>query len=164
MSARNKPLSAFLILGIIVLVSFRSKAEGQQGSVTIPSLQVLRLLDYSKGESANQTDTVGYAELQEVINACKAYSKGVDVLPRFHEPILTRGDTGIAVFRKVSPSVVMVLTANFKDDKIQSQGSARASSSTRLALGLSRGRHPRDRPSAWPIVVIQHGSCEPSPG
>jgi len=49
---------------------------------------------------------VNYAELQELINACQTYSKGLDVLPRFHEPILTRGDTGIAVYRTVSPSVV----------------------------------------------------------
>jgi len=85
-------------------------------------LQSLKQLDYSKVENVGQTDAVGYAELQELINACKAYSKGVDVLPRFHEPILTRGETGIAVFRSVSPSVVMVLTANFKDDKITESG------------------------------------------
>jgi S1-C subfamily serine protease len=122
MSFRNKPLGVLLSLGVIALVSLRSKAEGPQGSVTIPSLQVVKLLDYSKAESANPIDALGYAELQELINACKAYSKGVDVLPRFHEPILTRGETGVAVFRKVSPSVVMVLTANFKDDKITESG------------------------------------------
>lgn len=73
-------------------------------------------------ENTSQSDVVGYAELQDLINACKAYSKGLDALPRFHEPILTRGETGIAVFRKVSPSVVMVLTANFKDDKVTESG------------------------------------------
>jgi len=122
MSFRNKPLGVLLSLGIIVLVGFRSKAEGQQAGVTIPSFQSLRQLDYSKLENVSQGDAVGYAELQELINACKAYSKGLDALPRFHEPILTRGETGIAVFRKVSPSVVMVLTANFKDDKITESG------------------------------------------
>jgi S1-C subfamily serine protease len=121
-SLRNKSLSAFLILGIIVLVSLRSKAEGQQGSVTIPSFQVVKLLDYSKAESDKQTEAVGYGELQELISACQTYSKGLNALPRFHEPILTRGETGVAVFRKVSPSVVMVLTANFKDDKITESG------------------------------------------
>ena len=122
MSYRNKPLGVLLSLGIIALISFRSKAEEPQGSVTVPSLQVVKLLDYSKSESEKQTEPVGYGELQELINACQTYSKGLDALPRFHEPILTRGETGIAVFRKVSPSVVMVLTANFKDDKVTESG------------------------------------------
>jgi S1-C subfamily serine protease len=111
-----------LSLGVIVIVGFRSKAEGQQAGVTIPSFQSVKQLDYSKPENASQGDAVGYAELQELINACQTYSKGLDTLPRFHEPILTRGETGVAVFRKVSPSVVMVLTANIKDDKITESG------------------------------------------
>ncbi len=122
MCLRNKPLSALLILGIIVVFGLSSKAQGQQGSVPTPSLQALKLLDYSKSDNDKQIDAVTYAELQELINACQTYSKGLEALPRFHEPILTRGETGIAVFRKVSPSVVMVLTANFKDDKITESG------------------------------------------
>lgn len=122
MSLRIRPLAVLLGFGIVFLVGFRSKAEGQQAGVGIPSFQSVKELDYSKPENASQLDAVGYAELQELINACKAYSKGVDALPRFHEPILTRGETGIAVFRKASPSVVMVLTANFKDDKITESG------------------------------------------
>jgi S1-C subfamily serine protease len=109
------------MLGTMVLVGLGSKAE-EQASVTIPSWQAVKLLDYSKGDNNKQTETVGYAELQELINACETYSKGLNVLPRFHEPILTRGETGIAVFRRVSPSVVMVLTANFKDDKVTESG------------------------------------------
>jgi len=109
-------------LGIIFAFGLSSKAQGQQGSVPTPSLQALKLLDYSKSDNDKQIDAVTYAELQELINACQTYSKGLEALPRFHEPILTRGETGIAVFRKVSPSVVMVLTANFKDDKITESG------------------------------------------
>jgi S1-C subfamily serine protease len=122
--SRNKPLVFLLILGILILGTFQSEVAGRQGStpVAIPSLQTLKLLDYSKAENGKQNDAVGYAELEELINACQTYSKGLDVLPRFHEPILTRGESGIAVFRRVSPSVVMVLTANFKDDKVTESG------------------------------------------
>src|SRR4029077_2026118 len=122
MSFRDKPLGVLLSLGIIALIGLRSKAEVPQGSGTIPSFQVVKLLDYSKSESDKHTEPVGYGELQELISACQTYSKGLNALPRFHEPILTRGETGVAVFRKVSPSVVMVLTANFKDDKITESG------------------------------------------
>lgn len=121
MSLLYKPLGILLSLGIIALATFRTNAEGPEGSVTVPSFQAVKLLDYSKVDN-KQAEAVGYAELQELISACQTYSKGVDALPRFHEPILTRGETGIAVFRKASPSVVMVLTANFKDDKITESG------------------------------------------
>lgn len=122
MSLRIRRLGVLLSLGVVFLVGFWSKAEGQQTTVGIPSFQSVKQLDYAKLENTSPGDAVGYAELQEVINACKAYSKGVDALPRFHEPILTRSDSGVAVFRKVSPSVVMVLTANFKDDKVTDSG------------------------------------------
>lgn len=122
MSLRIRALAVLLSMGIVFPVAFRSKAGGQQAGVSNPSFQSVKQLDYSKVESGSQGDAVGYAELEELINACKAYSKGVDALPRFHEPILTRSDSGIAVFRRASPSVVMVLTANFKDDKITESG------------------------------------------
>ena len=87
MSLRIRPLGALLSVGIILLVGFRSRAEGQQADVTIPAFQALKQLDYAKLENASQSDVVGYAELQDLINACKAYSKGLDALPRFHEPV-----------------------------------------------------------------------------
>ena len=123
MSRRNKFLALSFSLGIIIFSMFQPEATGQQSNaaIAIPSLQTLKLLDFSKSES-KQSDGMDYAELENLISACQTYSKGLDVLPRFHDPILTRGAVGIAVFRKVSPSVVMVLTANFKDDKVTDSG------------------------------------------
>jgi len=51
---------------------------------------------------------MGYSALRGFMNACQAYSRGLNVLPNFHEPVLTRGASGISVFRKVAPSVVLV--------------------------------------------------------
>ena len=111
-------LMALLVLWMIALS--RLDAQGQQtsGALALPSLQTLKLLDYSKATSNKQGDALGYSELQEFLSACQAYSKSVEILPSFHEPILTRGETGIAIFRRVSPSVVMVVTANFQGNKM----------------------------------------------
>lgn len=115
-------LMALLVLWMIALA--RLDAQGQQTSVAaaLPSLQTLKLLDYSKATSTKQDDALSYSKLQEFLSACQAYSKSVDILPSFHEPILTRGETGIAVFRRVSPSVVMVVTANFQGNKMTESG------------------------------------------
>jgi len=85
-------------------------------------LQAIKLLQYGKATNNNGNGGLNYSELLDLLNACKAYSQGVEILPRFHEPIPTRGETGISVFKKASPSVVMVVTANFKDDKITDSG------------------------------------------
>jgi len=115
-------LMALLVLGMIAIA--RLDAQGQEANVaaSLPSLKTLKLLNYSKATSDKQGDALGHSELQEFVSACQAYSKSVDILPSFHEPILTRGETGIAIFKRVSPSVVMVVTANFKDDKITESG------------------------------------------
>jgi S1-C subfamily serine protease len=89
---------------------------------SVPSLQTVKTLDYSRATNNKDDLLLGFSEIWDLINTCDAYSRAVEILPRFHEPILTRGESGILVFRKVSPSVVMVVTANFKDDKISESG------------------------------------------
>lgn len=124
MSLRSKQVVLLLSLATIICVIFPPGVEGQatNSNTLLPSLQTLKSLDYSKVETETQTDPIGYFELEDFVTACQAYLRGVDMLPKFHEPIATRGDTGIAVFRSASPSVVMVLTANFKDDKVSESG------------------------------------------
>jgi S1-C subfamily serine protease len=114
--------SAVLILCATILACVGLKAGNQpQIEATLP-LETLKTIDYARVADDKESDAMGYADLRNFINACQAYSRGLGVLPSFHEPVLTRGDSGIAVFRKVSPSVVLVLTANFKDDKVTDSG------------------------------------------
>jgi S1-C subfamily serine protease len=114
--------SALCVLGFAIFVAVASQAGSLPQDTAIPSLEALKKVEYTRSADDKQRDAMGYSALQDLINACQAYSQGLGVLPRFHEPILTRGETGIAVYRTVSPSVVMVLTANFKDDKVTDSG------------------------------------------
>jgi S1-C subfamily serine protease len=103
----------------LTLVAFLLLAARSESQTEVPlPVGTLKGIDYTKTTGDTETDNINYAELQNFINACRAYSKGIAVLPNFHAPVSTRGDSGISVFRKVSPSVVLVLTANMKDDKI----------------------------------------------
>jgi len=110
--------SAFLILSLTVFATFASTAANPRPDDTMPSLQIIKAVDYVRATDDKLTDAMGYSALRDFINASQAYSSGLDVLPNFHEPVATRGETGISVFRKVSPSVVLVMTAKFKDDKV----------------------------------------------
>lgn len=110
--------STVLVLGLTIFACLGSKAGIQTQNEATPSLETLETFDYMRATDGKESDAMAYSALREFVNACQAYSKGLAVLPNFHEPVLTRGESGIAVFRKVSPSVVLVLTANFKDDKV----------------------------------------------
>jgi S1-C subfamily serine protease len=118
MSPKSRNLTGFLGLGLVGLLMCGMRSTAQLPAATPPSLQALKAVEYTQQNGASQDELVSYADLVSLINSCRAYAKGISVLPQFHEPILTRGETGIAVFRKVSPSVVLVIMANFKNDKV----------------------------------------------
>jgi S1-C subfamily serine protease len=122
MSRKIRRLNVLLTLLLALLTSLVLDAGTRAPSDSLPSLQAIKSLPYAKATTINSGGLLNYSELWDLMNACKAYSNGVEILPRFHEPIPTRGETGISVFKKVSPSVVMVVTANFKDDKITDSG------------------------------------------
>jgi S1-C subfamily serine protease len=122
MSCKIRRLDVLLAALFAFLAILVSQAATRPPSDSLPSLQAIKSLQYAKATNNNGGGALNYSELWDLMNACKAYSKGVEILPRFHEPIPTRGETGISVFKKVSPSVVMVVTANFKDDKITDSG------------------------------------------
>ena len=122
MSRKTRRLNVLLTLLLALLTSSCWMQELGLESDSLPSLQAIKSLQYAKATNNNGGGALNYSELWDLINACKAYSKSVEILPRFHEPIPTRGESGISVFKKVSPSVVMVVTANFKDDKITDSG------------------------------------------
>jgi S1-C subfamily serine protease len=118
MSPRLRNLTTFLGLALAGLLICGVRSTAQSPASMPPPLQALKAVEYTRQNSGAQDELVSYAELVALINSCRAYSKGLSVLPQFHEPILTRGETGMAVFRKVSPGVVLVIMANFKNDKV----------------------------------------------
>jgi S1-C subfamily serine protease len=109
-------------LGLVILMTYGIESQCQTPDSVLPSLESLKTVTYAKAREGEQNELVSYSELHDMLIACRASSGGLSILPEFHEPILTRGETGIAVFRKVSPSVVLVVMANFKDEKVSDMG------------------------------------------
>ena len=119
MSRKPRRLNVLLTLLLALLTSLVLSAGTRPQEDSLPSLQAIKSLQYAKATNNNGGGALNYSELLDLINACKAYSKSVEILPRFHEPIPTRGESGISVFKKVSPSVVMVVTANLRTTRLQ---------------------------------------------
>lgn len=60
------------------------------------------------------------SEVLNVLEMFSAYSQGVLALPRYHEPIATRGSKGVALFRSFSPAVTLVVVGN--DQQVEGLG------------------------------------------
>jgi S1-C subfamily serine protease len=107
----------FVGVGLIALLFCGSEPNAQSPDSAVPSLAAIKSLSFKNVSAPAQPESVGYLNIQDVITACKAYARGLGLLPLYHEPVLTRGAQGVSLYRRVSPSVVLVVTGNVKDDK-----------------------------------------------
>lgn len=65
-------------------------------------------------ESPASAHRLDDSELLETLDMFVAYSKGAAAVPRYKEPILTRGARGVSLFRSAAPAVALVVVG---DDK-----------------------------------------------
>jgi S1-C subfamily serine protease len=114
-----KSFRALRVIGLALLVSLVSGPvfNAQPPDSSLPTLETLKSLSFKKVESPGPAEPVNYNDIVDVITASKAYARGLGLLPQYHEPILTRGAQGVALYRRVSPSIVLVMTGNLKEDK-----------------------------------------------
>jgi S1-C subfamily serine protease len=110
--------SRFIGLGITAVLLCAPAANTQSPESGVPSLAAIKSLSFKDVNASSQPESVGYLNILDVITACKAYARGLGLLPQYHEPVLTRGAQGVALYRRVSPSIVLVMTGNLKDEKL----------------------------------------------
>jgi S1-C subfamily serine protease len=122
MLVRIRELRLLLAFLLISLDGTGMKAKNQPHDEPPPTLETVKSLSYMEVRHAPSDDTPDYQQVRDIIVACQSYARAARILDRFHEPILTRGETGISVFRRVSPSVVLVVTGNYKGDKLTDVG------------------------------------------
>src|SRR5689334_21264644 len=74
-------------------------------STTIgPSLRDLEKLSYSYAAGSNAQSTIQlHDQLRSGARLLYAYGTGIEAVHNYREPVLTRGATGIALFRSASP-------------------------------------------------------------
>ncbi len=118
----GQKLTVYLPMLAVPLAVCAIASLAQSDHISLPSVVELRAARFEKSAAPNSGNTFSYADLESTITLCKAYAQGADLLPRYHEPVLTRGATGIAIFKSVSPSVVLVVTGNFTNDQLSEVG------------------------------------------
>ena len=105
------------MVAALALVLTSPATIGQSPTSLTPSLATVEKLEFGEIGSTARLDSPDYADILNIFDACKAYSRGLSLIKSYHEPILTRGAQGISLYRRVSPSVVLVLAGNLKGEK-----------------------------------------------
>src|SRR5580704_10602187 len=112
---------AYLACAIFV-VGITQHVLGQNAPAELLSLADLKAVSYQRTAQPRLTGLPSYQDLANTIRLAEAYSRGKGLLPNYHEPIVTRGASGIAVFRNVAPSVVLVVVGEVKNKEFEPSG------------------------------------------
>ena len=104
------------MIGLVLFaVGTGADAAAQREPSELPNLSELRALSYQKVTQLSGASSLpSHQDLMDTIRLAEGYSRGIQQLSGYREPILTRGNTGVAVFRNVSPSVVLVVVGDVK--------------------------------------------------
>jgi S1-C subfamily serine protease len=107
---------------VVLLIGFGGLAMATQPLDPVPSLESLKALRFTKINAPDRPEMFSYADILDVITSGSAYARGRVLLPNYHEPIPTRGPSGVSLFRRISPSVVLVMTGTYKNDELTDLG------------------------------------------
>jgi len=105
---------SYLALAAII-VGGSQRAASQSAPDALAKIADLKLISYQNTSQANVASVASYQDLANTIRLTEAYSRLNHVLPRYREPILTRGASGITVFRNASPAVVLIFVGEVKN-------------------------------------------------
>src|SRR5690242_18398899 len=100
---KRRHLFSHSVIGFFafVLILSGSQTANAQGALSgLPKITDLKAISYQKTNALN-ISPLSYQELASTIRLAKAYTRGNQALAGYHEPVLTRGATGVAVFRNV---------------------------------------------------------------
>ena len=98
-------------------------ALAQEPSRELPNLRDVRGLRYEPLEANEITvPRLSHADLLRIVESFNGYVRGARLLDRYKEPLLTRGNQGIAVFKKAAASVVLVVTGSLENDELVYEG------------------------------------------
>ena len=117
--ARIVILSAMLFSSICS--SLVSEMPSAKAADHFPSISELEQLSYTPTDPSS-VPNLPYTEVSTVRGLFLAYSEGSEAVSKYRDPVLTRGSSGIAVFRTVAPAVVVVVVGSMKNNEFDPEG------------------------------------------
>ena len=113
---------AFSSLVFALMVLGRSQsAHSQTTADELPKISDLKSISFLQTDLPSAVSPSNQALMRKIILP-EAYSRLARVAPIYREPILTRGVSGIAVFRNAAPGVVLIVVGDVKNDQFDPSG------------------------------------------
>jgi S1-C subfamily serine protease len=101
---------------------FVSLVAASSSDSQLPSISELEKVTFTVDKAAASGPTP-YAEVSGMEKLFLAYGAEAKAVAHYRDPVVTRGAHGEAIFRSVSPAVVVVVVGSFdKDDKFDPEG------------------------------------------
>lgn len=117
--ARIAILSVILLSSICAILAAEIlSTSATDGLPSISELEQLRFTPADPGSVSN----LSYTEVSTVRGLFLAYGAGSEAVSKFRDPVLTRGTSGISVFKTVSPAVVVVVVGSVKNNDFDPEG------------------------------------------
>jgi len=108
--------------GILLVFSVLIAAMCPKAAAQNVTLSDLTAVSYSRTPAPDASGWPSERDIADTAALAKAYARGEKLLPSYHEPILTRSGSGINVFRTSSPSVVLIVVGDVKNNQFDPTG------------------------------------------
>lgn len=107
---------------MLLVLSFLIAASSPRAGAQNVTLSDLTAISYSQTAAPEASAWPSDRDISDTAALAKAYARGEKLLPSYHEPILTRSGSGVNVFRTTSPSVVLIVVGEVKNDQFDPTG------------------------------------------
>jgi S1-C subfamily serine protease len=118
---RHAMFATVLAIVFLWMCSILASGRPKDAADGLPSISELEKLSFTAAEDPAASN-LPYGEVSTVRGLFLAYNAGSEAVSKYRDPVLTRGASGIAVFKAVSPGVVVVVVGSIKDDKFNAEG------------------------------------------
>src|SRR5664279_3374448 len=98
-------VSLFLLSSVCLILA--SEIPNTTATDRLPSIAELEQLSFTPTDP-NSMPNLPYTEVPTARGLFWAYGAGLEAVSRYRDPVLTRGISGVAVFKTVAPAVVVV--------------------------------------------------------
>jgi hypothetical protein len=107
-----------LLVAVIFSICRTAASQSTNPSAAdhLPSVSDLAQLSFIATDK-NSVPDLPYAEVASARGLFLAYRAGLNAVAKYREPVLTRGSSGIAIFKSVSPAVVVVVVGSVKNNQ-----------------------------------------------
>jgi len=118
---RPATIATIFVISLVSMPLIAAEHPSTAATGNLPPISDLMHLQFGPTAGPPSPDPY-YADLSMIRGLFVAYDAGSKAVAKYRDPVLTRGSSGVTVFKSVSPAVVVVVVGSVKQDKFDLEG------------------------------------------